>query len=311
MALLRSATGRASTVASVATSPRSADPPSDPPRGIAFALDRFRVEDGRLVVAGRWYGVTGRRFVRPVLQAAGQRRMIAVLDHKPWMAEEGRAWLAAFPHEGEVGPARLQVAPAIAIELPASGPGAADGIPRPARLTAPPKREEPRRGPSLEDERDAAAAQIEAFRLEKVEARTEADRLRAELDDARKEGERLQTDLDHARTDIDSLRTELSHVRAEANALRQEHDASEAKANQLEAEVSGLRADTQRAASERSSTQQELERLRRTGGSGPYIAPRPVPFQARHPGPSWQLRVVATAIVVVAVVVLALLFGLL
>jgi hypothetical protein len=275
---------------------------------MTFALDRFDLDDGRLVVAGRWYGVTGRRFVRPVLHAPGQRRLIAVLDHKPWVAEEGREWLAAFAHDGAVGPARLQVATDIAVELPPSGPDAGDGVPRPARLTAPRKPPE-RRPTSVEDERDAAAAQIEAFRLEKVEARTEADRLRGELDDTRKDNERLQTELEHARTDLDNLRTELSHVRAEANTLRQEHEEAKAKADQLDAEVTGLRTDAHRAVSERSAAQQELDRMRRTGGSGPYIAPRPVPFQARSSGPSWQMRVVAAAIVVIAVGVLVLLFG--
>jgi hypothetical protein len=295
-----------STVVSVATSPKSAEV-----RGVAFALDSFDLTDGRLVVTGRWYGVNGRRFMRPVLQTPGQRRLIAVLDHKPWVPEEGRQWLAAFLHEGEVGPSRLQVAPDIAVELPAAGPEAGDGVPRPARLAAPRKEEPTRTPPSIEDERDAAAAQIEAFRLEKVEARTEADRLRAELDDARKEAERLQTELDHAHTDLDRLGTELSHVRAEANTLRQEHEEARAKADQLDAEVRGLRTDAQRAVSERSAAQMELDSVRRTAGSGPYIAPRPVPFHAREPGPSWRVRVVATAIVVLAVVALALLFGLL
>jgi hypothetical protein len=251
--------------------------------------------------------------MRPVLHAPGQRRLIAVLDHKPWVAEEGREWIAAFAHDGAVGPVRLQVAPDIAVELPASGPEAGDGTPRPARLTAPRQQaEEPRRtAPSLEDERDAAAAQIEAFRLEKVEARSEADRLRGELDDARKEAERLQTELDHAHTDLDSLRTELSHVRAEANALRQEHEQAKARADQLEAESTSLRSDAHRAVSERSAAQLELDRMRRTGGSGPYIAPRPVPFHARNAGPSWQMRVLAAAIVVLAVGVLLLLLGVL
>ena len=107
-------------------------------RGVEFALDSFELADGRLVVAGRWYGVTGRRFVRPVLQAPGQRRLVALLDHKPWSAEEGAPWLAAFPDGGYAGPSRLQVAPDIAVELPAAGPGAGDGAPRPARLTRPP-----------------------------------------------------------------------------------------------------------------------------------------------------------------------------
>ena len=58
----------------------------------------------RLEVTGRWYGLRGHRFVRPVLvvQAGDeQRRMLAVLEHKPWAADDGDEWIAAFPWEGE------------------------------------------------------------------------------------------------------------------------------------------------------------------------------------------------------------------
>jgi hypothetical protein len=113
--------------------------------GVQFALDRFAAEGGRLVVEGRWYGVAGRRFVRPVLQLEGQRRLIAVLDHKPWPADEGVTWVAAFVHKGDAGPARLQVSPDIAIELPKPGPRAGDGKPRSARVDRPPVTPPPRR----------------------------------------------------------------------------------------------------------------------------------------------------------------------
>src|SRR3954462_10445118 len=74
--------------------------------GVTFEVERFEwVDSNRLEVAGRWYGLRGHRFVRPVLvgQAAGdgQRRLLAVLDHKPWAAEDGDEWIAAFPWEGE------------------------------------------------------------------------------------------------------------------------------------------------------------------------------------------------------------------
>jgi hypothetical protein len=93
--------------------------------GITFEVERFEWVDGdRLEVSGRWYGLRGHRFVRPVLvvQAVDERRrMLAVLDHKPWAAEDGDEWIAAFPWEGEpleLTAAELAVAPSLAVDLP-------------------------------------------------------------------------------------------------------------------------------------------------------------------------------------------------
>jgi hypothetical protein len=93
--------------------------------GVTFEVERFEWVDGdRLEVTGRWYGLRGHRFVRPVLvvQAGDeQRRMLAVLDHKPWAAEDGDEWIAAFPWEGkplELTAAELAVAPSLAVDLP-------------------------------------------------------------------------------------------------------------------------------------------------------------------------------------------------
>src|SRR4051794_41363601 len=72
--------------------------------------------------------------MRPVLEVDGQRRVVALLDHKPWPADHGVEWLAAFPYDGYRGSSRLQVAPDIAVELPTAGPEAGYGRPRPARL---------------------------------------------------------------------------------------------------------------------------------------------------------------------------------
>ena len=73
--------------------------------GVTFEVERFEWVGDRLEVTGRWYGLRGHRFVRPVLvvQAAGdeQRRLLALLDHKPWAAEDGDEWIAAFPWEGD------------------------------------------------------------------------------------------------------------------------------------------------------------------------------------------------------------------
>ncbi len=62
---------------------------------------------GRVEVAGRWFGVRGRRFVRPALTISrkdGELRALADLEDKPWAAEDGEVWQAAF--SVEAGPAR-------------------------------------------------------------------------------------------------------------------------------------------------------------------------------------------------------------
>src|SRR5579884_2232940 len=89
---------------------------------IYFELDRFeRAGDHRLSVSGRWYGVRGRRFVRPTLNLRtdrGRWRALADLEHKPWAAEDGQPWHAEFRVEDdaiELLEAELAVAPDIEI----------------------------------------------------------------------------------------------------------------------------------------------------------------------------------------------------
>src|SRR4051794_3633919 len=102
--------------------------------GIAgFELERLEwTAPDRLEVAGRWFGVRGLRFMRPALDlhaSEGRHRLLALLEHKPWAAEDGEEWVAAFPWEGDrVEPiaAELAVGPNVAVEL--SLPGS-DGKP--------------------------------------------------------------------------------------------------------------------------------------------------------------------------------------
>jgi hypothetical protein len=91
----------------------------------SFEVERFELgRDACLEVHGRWFGVRGRRFMRPTLTALAdgrEQRLLAVLDHKPWIAEEGEAWLAAFPWSTDPAAllqAELTVAPDVTVPLP-------------------------------------------------------------------------------------------------------------------------------------------------------------------------------------------------
>ena len=96
---------------------------------IEFELERFELAADRIEIAGRWYGLRGRRFVRPVLNlttATGRRRAVALLEHKPWAADDGETWIAAFTLPagvGEIEAAELEVGTGLAVELPAPGTG--------------------------------------------------------------------------------------------------------------------------------------------------------------------------------------------
>src|SRR5690349_2556715 len=124
--------------------------PADPPAALGFELERFGwAGDERLEVSGRWFGVRGRRFVRPTLtlRAAGRRRrLIALLDHKPWPAAEAEEWTAAFAWRGareDVTTARLEVAPDVVLELPSPGEAVPATLIHPAPRSRPQRRTEP------------------------------------------------------------------------------------------------------------------------------------------------------------------------
>src|ERR1700754_4205503 len=97
---------------------------------LAFELERFeRTSDDRLEVSGRWFGVRGQRFVRPTLhlrEGNRRRRMIALLEHKPWAPDAEGTWTAAFSSTGAddaITSARLEVTPDIILDLPLPGEG--------------------------------------------------------------------------------------------------------------------------------------------------------------------------------------------
>jgi tetratricopeptide (TPR) repeat protein len=119
----------------------------EPERGagsVSFEVERFEPRGrDQLVLSGRWFGLRGRRFVRPTLTLGtgdSRQRALADLEHKPWAADEGELWEAAFPIErngADPGRIELTVAPDITVALPTPGSGA-----REQRIRARPRRDD-------------------------------------------------------------------------------------------------------------------------------------------------------------------------
>lgn len=248
---------------------------------ISFVVERVARDDhGHVLVSGRWFGVRGRRFVRPTLTLTmradgGEQRSLADLEHKPWAAEDGQPWLASFPLDVELKDAaqlELSVAPDIAVELP-QGRGTA----RQGRVV---RTATDARAPRIRGDRIPArpSRADQAFELERLRSRLAiADRATAHeharreeseqaLEDERSEARRLRSELGRLRSELDianATGTELAAASAELDAVRLKARESD---RQLQATVRGL--DQQRAESERlrmrlTAAEATVERLTR------------------------------------------------
>ena len=221
------------------------------PEQTGFELDRFQWSgDDRLEVEGRWFGVRGRRFVRPVLTvqvAGGRRRLLALLEHKPWTADEGATWIAAFPWDGphdDVGDGRARGRrahrrPAAARRRQAHRASAARPRPR-APLTNPGAR--PQRGragrarepkvvappePTGEPVLRAAGESRQQLERDLAGARAELGRLRARHEEELREARAEAREADGARRGARdaapaSPRSAPSRSPDEASRLREE-----------------------------------------------------------------------------------------
>jgi hypothetical protein len=211
-------------------------PEAPPASDVAFDVERFEwTAVDRLEVRGRWTGVRGRRFMRPSLNIGverGRRRLIALLDHKPWAAGDGDTWVAAFPWDGErgdIGPAVLEVGAGLSVELPAPRE------PRHVReaaarlATAPPPEPAPPAEPARTSE-DAHEEELWRARAAADAARRDAEAARGQLAVQRERAEARLRDAEAARTvaerERDRLRQEVTTVRerleGEIEAERQE-----------------------------------------------------------------------------------------
>jgi hypothetical protein len=169
---------------------------------VDFSLTRFEAVDGaRLEVEGTWTGVRGVRFVRPALvvrgEAGAEKTLLADLEHKPWPAQEGETWVAAFPWKGgEPDVARTQLAVAPSIVVPLGGAAAAGG-----------------------------AATVDPF-----------DALQARVDAAEERARRLEAEVAFLRREREERKERAAGVsRAEVEALRRERDEAVAERDRLAA----------------------------------------------------------------------------
>jgi hypothetical protein len=189
---------------------------------VAFEVERFGwTTADRIEVAGRWFGLRGHRFMRPSLlvDAGGERRrLLALLEHKPWAAAEGDLWVAAFAWDGDpvdVEAAELAVAPTVAVELPpALAPGA--------------KSRSKARGAARTGPRIAAHTERrdDALRRELAAAQADVAELRAERERAHRAH---RAEVDRLRHELAADRDALAQVRAELELLREAADAAGAE----------------------------------------------------------------------------------
>ncbi|HUR83957.1 MAG TPA: hypothetical protein VMY78_01305 [Solirubrobacteraceae bacterium] len=197
--------------------------------GVSFELERLERDGDRLVVSGHWSGLRGVRFVRPTL-VAGDREVLATLEHKPWAPRADRAWTAAFPWTGqtpEAGQLSLAVAPSVTVSLGDQPPAPAEPalalVPETAdaeepeavvALPAPPPPTGPEEIPSTDRMRARLLAQ------ELADAERERDELGSKLERAHV----LLGEADAARAELEAtLRRER---RAADNAAGERDDAT-------------------------------------------------------------------------------------
>jgi hypothetical protein len=189
---------------------------------VEFQPAHFEVIGDRCQVKGRWFGVRGRRFIRPTLTAVVDGRpirLLADLVDKPWTAEDGEPWQATFPftHErARFQKAELTVAPDVTITLPTpqrpAGSTRNKSSPRGAGATPLDHGARKSRGSGL----GARDGQADALARELAELRKAHSQLLRRID-------RLEADKARTAQSLDEMSRTLRQVtreRDEANAAR-------------------------------------------------------------------------------------------
>jgi hypothetical protein len=268
-------------------------------------VDRFEVSgDGRCELSGRWFGVRGRRFIRPTLtlrSAGDELRLLADLEHKPWAARDGEPWFAAFDGavvDGKIEAAELNVAPDITVAVTGAGVGApTPGGRRGAVKHAAPKA--PRR-PKASAEANARARELQDAQREQRRLRerlAEAESIRAELSgriDA------LAAELEAAVAERDAAVAARDEAVAERDAAVVERDAAVEERDAAAEDRETLVAERDAAAELANRAEELASRLSARGAA--EVMHRAALEGVRKPSP-WVPAVIAVMIVMVAVLV--------
>jgi hypothetical protein len=256
----------------------------------SFEVERFELTGNAcLEVHGRWFGVRGRRFMRPTLTAVADgraQRLLAVLDHKPWIAEEGEAWLAAFPWSADPAAlieAELTVAPDVTVPLPPPSSPRAGRRPRApssrSRDPAPSELDAAKRdGERLRRElREALAARetaiaerhdvIEAevgLRVADLRAEVERERAAAGLAaEIARERDAARAGRDEAIRERDEAHGERDAARRERNRMLAQRDSARTRAEEITRQWEVTAALGTRRTQERDAVASERDRLAR------------------------------------------------
>ncbi|MBV9536119.1 MAG: hypothetical protein JO321_11980 [Solirubrobacterales bacterium] len=235
--------------------PRALKPEASRMGGVVFELDRFELATGnRCRLRGRWFGVRGRRFMRPALTLIGEgrrTRLLADLTNKPWVAEDGEPWEAVFEgdlQDVDLVQAELSVTPDITIMLPVCDTGAGA-----KQSTAGTRLTRPSRGPptgaldageeldqTQQAEEDLVRGRLAVLTRQLVEAQNDLRRVRRQLAHAEAEKARGGTRMDALLGELDELRRARDQTQERFDQFAAEqHVAHEARAT---AEQSGERA---------------------------------------------------------------------
>ena len=198
---------------------------------VVFEPDRFAMTSEDLcVVEGRWFGVRGRRFIRPsltVTSEGNETRLLADLADKPWAAEDGEPWKATFSVTLEIADiekAELTVAPDITIALHDFPDAPASPKPKPSGGRAQPSRARRSRAPSRPDagehRRRELAHALEAAKAEKANVAARLDALLGELTEVARERDEISAERDHLIAQRDRLAAERDEAANATDAAR-------------------------------------------------------------------------------------------
>ncbi len=209
---------------------------------VLFELDRFELSNNdQFELQGRWFGVRGRRFMRPTLTVTVEGhevRLLADLADKPWAAEDGQPWKAAFPSRvepEEFRQAELTVAPDITIELRAPEHGTEE---------APESQSRGETAPAPGQAHTPATDAPATWARQLIEARRRQDQLQRELDRAK--GERT-----NAGARMDDLLGKLSEAIQERDSMRDARDQALARVKELSSRQAEVSAERDSAVAER------------------------------------------------------------